>query len=320
MSDEILAAKRWSVEISNSLQNSNYGIICLTRQNQASPWILFEAGAIARSLDEGRVCPFLIDLSTSDLSGPLAQFQAVAASQQGIKELVLSISSASSNDNEADIARHLGLFDALWPKLQEALGSVPDDAPNPGPEKTEMEILREVLDLARLQTRYLFSIDRKADHHPDPGLSPISKELKTVASIMDLLARAKLKRDSKDCEGALRDFKEALALDGDCIDAQIGVLVTQSYQIADDGSYQEIIRGLQRVISQHPQQSKALYNLACILNLERRRSKDPELLKLALSNLKEAIRHYPTYRDIAKRDSDFKDLWNDPGFLEIVNA
>lgn len=69
-------------EISEVLNNSNLGIICLTRENITAPWILFEAGALSKTLRESLVCPYLLDLVPTDVKGPLAQFQAVVANNR----------------------------------------------------------------------------------------------------------------------------------------------------------------------------------------------------------------------------------------------
>lgn len=49
MSDQdISSGQRWNSEISNQLAESNYGIICITPENQIAPWLNFEAGAVAK--------------------------------------------------------------------------------------------------------------------------------------------------------------------------------------------------------------------------------------------------------------------------------
>jgi TIR domain-containing protein len=56
---DIAAGDRWAVEVGTKLNDSNFGIICLTPENLNASWLLFEAGAISKSFDEGAVCPYL---------------------------------------------------------------------------------------------------------------------------------------------------------------------------------------------------------------------------------------------------------------------
>src|SRR5258708_1755565 len=75
---EIGPGQRWALALGRELAESHFGIICLTADNLESPWILFEAGAVSRSL-EARVVPLLFGIKPSDLAGPRAQFQSVQA-------------------------------------------------------------------------------------------------------------------------------------------------------------------------------------------------------------------------------------------------
>src|SRR5215217_1554754 len=73
---DISAGERLGLELATKLETTDYGIICVTQASLESQWILFEAGALGKSVKGGRVCPYLIDLSRKQLSGPLSQFQA----------------------------------------------------------------------------------------------------------------------------------------------------------------------------------------------------------------------------------------------------
>lgn len=42
--EDIEKGSKWSLEISRELDASDYGILCVTTENVASPWMLFEAG------------------------------------------------------------------------------------------------------------------------------------------------------------------------------------------------------------------------------------------------------------------------------------
>jgi hypothetical protein len=88
---EIRSGSRWSLEVGESLQKINFGILCLTRDNLQSPWLLFEAGALSKALEEGAVCPYLFDLEISEGTGPLSQFQAKKAERASTLEMILDI-------------------------------------------------------------------------------------------------------------------------------------------------------------------------------------------------------------------------------------
>lgn len=67
---------RWSIDISKQLEETHFGIICMTPNNLGAPWILFEAGALSKSIEKARVSPLLFGVGPSDFtSSPLLQFQ-----------------------------------------------------------------------------------------------------------------------------------------------------------------------------------------------------------------------------------------------------
>lgn len=50
-------------DIHTQLAETKYGIICTTAENQAKPWINYEAGALWKSVNsQSNVVPLLIDL------------------------------------------------------------------------------------------------------------------------------------------------------------------------------------------------------------------------------------------------------------------
>src|SRR5215813_14335412 len=52
---DIEKGARWASEISKELEQSKIGIIAMTEENLTSPWIMFEAGAISKVVEEGPV-------------------------------------------------------------------------------------------------------------------------------------------------------------------------------------------------------------------------------------------------------------------------
>jgi len=51
-------ATLWFSQISDNLSDTSIGIVCLTQENKDRPWILFEAGTLAKGLSNSRVCTF----------------------------------------------------------------------------------------------------------------------------------------------------------------------------------------------------------------------------------------------------------------------
>jgi len=46
---------RWANTISEKLKESDFALVCLTNENLESPWLLFEAGALSKNNDKGKV-------------------------------------------------------------------------------------------------------------------------------------------------------------------------------------------------------------------------------------------------------------------------
>lgn len=150
MSDaDIAAGKRWGREIDAQLAASSFGVVCLTASNQTAPWLLFEAGALAKSVSESNVCPYLIDLDPKDLSpGPLTQFQAKHADERGTRELLHAINKSLGSDafEEKRLEKH---FEKWWPELESELQHLAPEPTSPAPERSSDDMLAEVLQIAR---------------------------------------------------------------------------------------------------------------------------------------------------------------------------
>jgi hypothetical protein len=56
---EIQTGSRWIIDIGNHLNDTAFGIFCITKENINSSWINFEAGAISKKLIDSKVCPVL---------------------------------------------------------------------------------------------------------------------------------------------------------------------------------------------------------------------------------------------------------------------
>jgi hypothetical protein len=62
-----------------------------------SPWLNFEAGALATRLEVAGGVPLYIDLAPSDVTGPLADFQGRRLDKDDVRRLVHDVSEASGS-------------------------------------------------------------------------------------------------------------------------------------------------------------------------------------------------------------------------------
>lgn len=122
--NDIEAGQRWSSEIASELEQTNFGIVCVTPENKEAPWIHFEAGALAKTIDKARVVPLLLGMPMSDLpgTGPLAQFQAKPVSKEGIKDIVVAINGLSAKPRKEELINEL--FEQLWTILESRIADL----------------------------------------------------------------------------------------------------------------------------------------------------------------------------------------------------
>jgi hypothetical protein len=150
---DIEAGQRWAEQVAKELEVSNFGIICVTRENVGSPWVLFEAGALAKSMQGSRVIPLLLDLEVRDITGPLAQFQAKKVERSGVFEVIQSLNQLAPHPVPDD--RVTQLFDALWPELEKKVAVIPKTAAQAKHARPQPEILEELVTSVRsLDSRF----------------------------------------------------------------------------------------------------------------------------------------------------------------------
>lgn len=161
-SQDITKGARWSVDIACELETSNYGIICVTPGNIERPWLNFEAGALARSFEEGLISPFLFGVDRPPTDGPLAQFQATLYERVDVLALVRSINRHTKVPLEAQLLDRV--FGKLWPSLKEALDPLLASAAAESESTKHIadEKINELLELARRQARELETAPRVA--------------------------------------------------------------------------------------------------------------------------------------------------------------
>lgn len=146
-SADIRSGERWGTEVATQLENCDFGLLCITADNLNSPWILFEAGALSKSVEKGRVVPVVLDLDVSDITFPLGQFQARKADEQSIKALVRDINKSSSIKLEEPNLE--AALDALWPDLSKRISDIPPSTDKRAAKRSTEDILEELVSTVR---------------------------------------------------------------------------------------------------------------------------------------------------------------------------
>lgn len=153
ISTDIDKGARWSSEISVALENTKMGIICLNKENLNENWILFEAGALSKTKD-AYICCFLLDVSPSEILGPLEQFQHTKNNKEDIFKLLQTINSglAKADGKPLDEKILNEVFESWYPRLETELKNIIDtntDETKANNQRDERDMLEEVLDIVR---------------------------------------------------------------------------------------------------------------------------------------------------------------------------
>lgn len=160
--EDIDKGLRWSSEIAVELKDTTFGIICLTPDNLDAPWIMFEAGALSKTLDKAFVCPLLFGVEPSEVKGPLTQFQATRAEKDDMRKLVQTINRACG-DGALAADRIDKAFEHWWPDLEQAIRDVPSTGAMSNPQRSEIDLLQEILEIVRAEARESQSFSKTRD-------------------------------------------------------------------------------------------------------------------------------------------------------------
>ena len=130
-SEDISKGSRSRPEIAKALATARAGIICLTPNNLTAPWILFEAGGIAKTMETTLVCTVLIGLEWTNVSGPLSEFQhTTKLDEKELLKMVKDLNSIAGESARTDTEIERA-FNLCWPELKDRvkLEQLPSDGP-----------------------------------------------------------------------------------------------------------------------------------------------------------------------------------------------
>lgn len=165
-SEDIDKGARWSSDIAKELENSSFGILCVTKENLNAPWLSFEAGALSKTMDKSFVTPFLFDIKRSEVNGPILQFQSTVFDKEDIKKLLQTLNRAcgESGITEAMLEK---AFEVWYPALEKELKNLHDvldvieDDKSAEAEEAHSAIIEEILELSRDNQKLLRNPDTK---------------------------------------------------------------------------------------------------------------------------------------------------------------
>ncbi|MBD3641979.1 MAG: toll/interleukin-1 receptor domain-containing protein [Marinobacter sp.] len=165
-SQDIETGVPWFNEIKRTLDETSFGIVCLTKKNCLSPWLLYEVGALAHRVEHPNVVPILLDLSPRDIPSPISFFQAIEINKDAffrlVKALNMSLGEASLSESRLE-----KVFDMWWPDLEKQLSQLPKDEDNGQEDLAEVydagsngASIDEILELVRSVSVKTDSVER----------------------------------------------------------------------------------------------------------------------------------------------------------------
>lgn len=181
-SEDIDKGARWSTDIAKELEDSTFGILCVTKDNLEAPWLSFEAGALSKTMEKSFVTPFLFDIKRSEIKGPILQFQSTIFEKDDIKKLVKTLNKACGESGIPD-DRLEKTFNVWYPNLEENLNALKNSSKqNSGIDQANesvhsTEILEEILELSRDNQRLL----RNPDEKMYEDLETVKKSLEDIS-------------------------------------------------------------------------------------------------------------------------------------------
>lgn len=148
---DIAKGSRWFSTISKELDDTDFGICCVTHSNSNSSWLMFEAGALSKKVNKSNVVPLVVDLKVTDLKGPLSEFNGTEINKKDMLTLIKTINNLLGDSKLTEKSLEKS-FNMWWPDFDknyhEAL-SQSREISTPSEERPDRELIEEILKLSR---------------------------------------------------------------------------------------------------------------------------------------------------------------------------
>jgi hypothetical protein len=121
-SEDMRKGGAWGKDLAAELSTANHGLVVLTLANYSEPWILYESGALSKSLASSALWTVLAGgIAPEHLEGsPLSLFQHTRLDRNDVFRLAKSINSAldSGTRTEIELSR---IVEDTWSHLEQKL-------------------------------------------------------------------------------------------------------------------------------------------------------------------------------------------------------
>lgn len=175
---DIAAGTNWNMSLSTELGETNFGVLCLTSYNLRSPWLLFEAGSLAKHPNTSRVIPYLYGLKPGEVPSPLSLFQGVSSDEQGTKSLLGAVNAARSTPYQQDKLDRA--FEKWWPDFERSTQELWKMAFDEEVDARDRSMPPEIL---RLVENIAYSV---AELVRNPERDPIRKVFRIIEEVEDI--------------------------------------------------------------------------------------------------------------------------------------
>ena len=88
---DIGKGEKWFSNLSETLSKIEFGVLVVTKTNYKAPWIIYEAGALSKTV-QSRVIPILCDMNILHIANtPLSQFNCALANKHEFWAVIAAI-------------------------------------------------------------------------------------------------------------------------------------------------------------------------------------------------------------------------------------
>lgn len=191
-SEQLTSGSLWVTKLFDMLDNVDYGLVCLNKENYNSPWMHFEAGAITKSLKKSHVVPMLFDLEADSFSGPFSSFQSIDACKYEeddahVIKLIKNINSMLGPNSQKQNIHHLvKIVERSWPDVISAHEAAVKEQPsqeasqkNEGEETTKNT--KKLLEYAEYTKKIIHGLQKDSVPLIDDRLSMLEKHIKSLS-------------------------------------------------------------------------------------------------------------------------------------------